>query len=79
MNAVMGEWMSVFESGSPVVKDIMKRKARIRSCGWNQRGMSRCSERVQCMDGDVANLDEIEGIDFCVINQDLIEYIRNTF
>ena len=37
------------------------------------------SQRVDCMDGDVANLSDIEGIDFTVVNQDLIEYIANTF
>lgn len=31
------------------------------------------------MKGDVANLADIEGVDFKVVNADLIEYIRGTF
>ena len=70
--------MSLLENPTPVVHNRQLRKVLIRGYE-SQRGRNQCSERVLCMDGDVANLDEIEGIDFTIPNQDLIEYIANTF
>ena len=72
----MGEWMSVLEMESPLIRKMIVRKARMRG---NQCGQGQCSEIVQCMKGDVANLADIEGVDFKVVNADLIEYIRGTF
>lgn len=74
----MGEWMSVLETPSPITAKMALRKARIRSY-WSKRGTACCSERAECMDGDIARLDDIEGVDFQIVNQDLIEYIQNTF
>ena len=71
----MGEWMSVLETPSPLIAKMAIRKASIRQSGWRRgRWTPYCSELVHCMTGDVANLAEIEGIDFDVVNQDLIDY-----
>ena len=72
--------MSVLETPSPIIGKMVIRKARIKAnTAWNRGRMEFSSETVQCMDGDVANLDDIEGIDFSIPNTDLIEYITSTF
>ena len=72
--------MSVLDTPSPMIAKMAIRKHRLRGYHNGQRVCSKvCSEIVQCMDGDVANLNDIEGIDFTVVNQDLVEYVANTF
>ena len=60
--------MSVLETASPITcrhfRPLWKRR----------RGMARYTEVVCCMWGDTANLAEIDGIDFDVVNKDLIDY-----
>lgn len=70
--------MSVLDTPSPLIAKMAIRKVRLRA---HQRYAVQgfCSEIVQCMDKYVANLNEIEGVDFTVVNEDLIEYIANTF
>ena len=71
----MGEWMSTLNTPSPLIGKMVMRQVRIR-----QGNLVRyASQRVLCMNGDVANMHEIEGADFEVANQDLIEYIADTF
>lgn len=66
--------MSVIRNQSPMIKERNVRADRI-----HKGRVGHCSQCALCMHGDVANLDEIEGIDFAVINQDLLEYIAATF
>ena len=76
----MGEWMSVLETRSPIVAKMIIRKNRILQYNMTRPSkIELCSEIVQCMDGDIANLDDIEDIDFDVPNMDLIRYIHGTF
>ena len=70
----------MLDTPTPLIAQMSIRKARIHKSGtYNKRGTACASEVVQCADGDVANLYEIDGIDFQIINQDLIEYIAHTF
>lgn len=75
----MGEWLSLLDSPSPVGTRIAHRMNRLR--GYNELNMKQkmkvCSVIVHC-DDDVADLMSIEGMDFTVVNQDLIEYMTNT-
>ena len=76
----MGEWMSVLETRSPIVAKMIIRKKRILQYSMTRPSkIELCSEIVQCMDGDIANLDDIEDIDFAVPNMDLIRYMHGTF
>ena len=73
----MGEWMSILETPSEfIARRALRQNVRGEQTGL---GLGRCDAIVLYHDGDIANLDEIEGIDFSVVNQDLIEYIANTF
>ena len=70
----MGEWMSFFETPSELMANRARRQLRIKYAAWVRRPrLKNCSECVRWMDGDVANLADIDGIDFDIINQDLIE------
>ena len=72
----MGEWMSFYETPSALMANRIRRLhqikgARTRSGGRRMR--YNCSEVVHSMDGDVASLADIDGIDFDIINQDLVD------
>ena len=71
--------MSVMDTLSPFMGRRFIRQARIRNHTGAKTGNAIRSVRVDCMDGDVANLDEIEGFDFSIVNQDLLEYLRNNW
>ena len=70
----MGEWMSILEITSPFMRKMPTRRTHTCRPYGGRRGIACCSEMVLCAKGDAANLAEIEGIDFDVVNKDLIDY-----
>ena len=77
----MGEWMSIVETPSEFMRKRILRMLNIRRTRTGRhtspKGMVNCSEIVWDMEGDVANLHEIEGIDFNVMNPDLLVVYAN--
>lgn len=52
--------MSVIETPSPLIRQLVFRKRNIRRAHEHYRWRKVCmSETAQCVEGDVANLDEI--------------------
>ena len=68
----------MLDTPSQLIAKMVMRKVRLRTHSYHS-GQAFCSEIVQCMEGDVANLWEIEGIDFSVNNQDLVEYVKHNW
>ena len=77
----MGEWMSILETPSQFMRERTFRMFNVRRTGTgrgiSRKGMANCSEIVWDMEGDVANMQEIEGIDFNVMNPDLLVVYSN--
>lgn len=69
----MVEWMSILETPSQAMAKRAIRMARINRSIRVRIRPEVMSEVVWGGDGDVANLDEIEGIDFGIITKDLVE------
>lgn len=77
----MGEWM-LFPRAEEILYERVARGRGIQCCG-RKGGVSGFRQdlidlQVLMHRGDVANLADIEGTDFDVINPDILVYIANT-
>ena len=73
----MGQWLTLPQAEAMIVRRIQigdmyqgYGSMRIGSRRWHQW----CEMNVKCHHGDVANMADIEGADFDVINEDILDY-----
>ena len=66
----MGQWM-LFPEVENIIEERLTRGNLLQS--HNNVYKALCSEIVKFHPGDVANLADIEGIDFDIINKDLVD------